>query len=119
MTARAFLSLSDELRTAFAEAQDDENLRYLHVKIVNEGTLTAVGSRGKGAGLRADFDALSEVGRCPPASSSGGPSVLHRRMKNAALITSVCSFRLYSALYRLLSSQPPQQRMQPTSWTAT
>ncbi len=62
MTARAFLSLSDELRAAFAEAQDDESLRYLHVKIVNEGTLTAVGSTPKGAaGLQADFDALSQV----------------------------------------------------------
>jgi len=79
MTARAFLSLSDELRAAFADAQDDENLRHLHVKIVNEHTLTAVGSKAKGAGLEADFDALSQV---PLVSSlrvsSGVPPVVYR-----------------------------------------
>lgn len=61
MTARAFLGLSDELREAFAKAQDDETLRYLQVKIVNEGTLTTVASKQRGADLSTDFDGLGQV----------------------------------------------------------
>lgn len=61
MTARAFLGLSDELREAFAKAQDDETLRYLHIKIVNEDTLTTVGSKQKSGDLETDFDSLGQV----------------------------------------------------------
>lgn len=60
MTARAFLGLSDELREAFAAAQDDETLRYLRVEVVNGDSLTTVGSSRKHE-LRTDFDALAEV----------------------------------------------------------
>eukprot|EP00752_Nemacystus_decipiens_P012693 g11245.t1 len=67
MTARAFLGLSDELREAFAKAQDDEMLRYLHVKIVNGDTLTTVGSKHKGGDLATDFDGLGqEVAEAAP-----------------------------------------------------
>lgn len=61
MTARAFLGLSGELREAFAKAQDDETLRYLRVKIVNEDTLTVAGSKQKGADISTDFDGLGQV----------------------------------------------------------
>lgn len=60
MTARAFLRLSDDLREAFAAAQDDETLRYIRVEVVNGDSLTAVGSSKK-RDLRTDFDALAEV----------------------------------------------------------
>lgn len=62
MTARAFLGLSNELREAFAAAQDDETLRYLRVEVVNGDSLTTVGSTGRVHDLRTDFDALAEVG---------------------------------------------------------
>lgn len=74
MTARAFLSLSDELREAFAKAQDDETLRYLQVKIVNEDTLSRVGSKQRGGDLATDFDDLAQV-RWHPAGYSGN---IHR-----------------------------------------
>ena len=61
MTARAFLGLSDELREAFTKAQDDETLRYVRVQIVNQDTLTAVGSKQKGGDLATDFDGLAQV----------------------------------------------------------
>lgn len=70
MTARAFLGLSDELREAFAKAQDDETLRYLHVKIVDEDTLTRVGSKQKGGDLSTDFDGLGQVRWDPVGYSS-------------------------------------------------
>lgn len=60
MAARAFLRLSDELRAAFAAAQDDETLRYLRVEVVDGETLNAVGSSAKGA-LESDFDSLAQV----------------------------------------------------------
>lgn len=61
MTARAFLRLSDELRDVFAQGQDDENLRYLKVEVVEGDTLTNTGFRQKGASLQADFDSLSQA----------------------------------------------------------
>lgn len=62
MTARAFLGLSDELREAFAKAQNDETTRYVRVEVGVEGeTLTNVDSRQKGASLQADFDSLSQA----------------------------------------------------------
>lgn len=71
MTARAFLGLSDDLRETFAKAQDDETLRYLRVKIVNEDTLTTVGSKQKGGDLATDFDSLGQVRRHPTGYSKG------------------------------------------------
>ncbi|CAM9183373.1 unnamed protein product, partial [Ectocarpus sp. 12 AP-2014] len=65
MTARAFLRLSDDLREAFASAQDDESVRYLRVEVVNGDTLTTVGSSAKGADIKTDFDSLAQV-RIPP-----------------------------------------------------
>ncbi|CAN0013804.1 unnamed protein product, partial [Ectocarpus fasciculatus] len=60
MTARAFLRLSDDLREAFASAQDDESVRYLRVEVVNGDTLTTVGSSAKGADIKTDFDSLAQ-----------------------------------------------------------
>ncbi|CAN0026607.1 unnamed protein product [Ascophyllum nodosum] len=59
MAARAFLRLSEDLREGFAKAQDDETLRFLRVEIVDEDTLTIVGSRQRGD-LQTDFDSLAE-----------------------------------------------------------
>lgn len=70
MTARAFLGLSDELREAFAKAQDDETLRFLQVNIVTEDTLTTVGSTQKGTDFETDFDGLAQVRRHPVIYSS-------------------------------------------------
>lgn len=63
MTARAFLHLSDELRDAFAQGQDDENLRYLKVEVVDGDTLINTGFRQKGTSLEADFDSLSQASK--------------------------------------------------------
>lgn len=63
MTARAFLRLSDELKSAFAEGQDDEMLRYLRVEVVGADTLTNTASRQKGPSLQADFDSLSQASK--------------------------------------------------------
>lgn len=65
MTARAFLRLSDDLREAFASAQDDESVRYLRVEVVNGDTLTKVGSSAKGADIKTDFDSLAQVRNLP------------------------------------------------------
>ena len=85
MTARAFLGLSDELRDAFAKAQDDETVRYLHVKIVNEDTLTAVGSKQKGADLATDFDGLGQVGGTPGTAAAYGPVDLREYDQSAGI----------------------------------
>ena len=60
MAARAFLRLSEDLREGFAKAQDDETLRFLRVEIVDEDTLTIVGSRQRGD-LQTVFDSLAEA----------------------------------------------------------
>lgn len=63
MTARAFLRLSDELKSAFSEGQDDEMLRYLKVEVVDADTLTNTASRQKGPSFQADFDSLSQASK--------------------------------------------------------
>lgn len=62
MAARAFLRLTDELREAFASAQDDETLRFLRVEVANGDSLTSVGSGLKGESIKEDFDSLAKVG---------------------------------------------------------
>ncbi|CAN0063336.1 unnamed protein product [Hapterophycus canaliculatus] len=62
MAARAFLRLSDELREAFASAQDDDTLRFIRVEVANGDSLTSVGSGEKGESIKADFDSLAKVG---------------------------------------------------------
>ncbi|CAM9886939.1 unnamed protein product [Ectocarpus sp. 4 AP-2014] len=80
MTARAFLRLSDDLREAFASAQDDESVRYLRVEVVNGDTLTTVGSSAKGADIKTDFDSLAQVRNLP--------------MRHCCIICAVSSFLL-------------------------
>lgn len=60
MAARAFLRLSEDLRSAFASAQDNEEVRYLRVEIVDGETLTNIDSRQRGD-LKTDFDSLAQV----------------------------------------------------------
>lgn len=61
MAARAFLRLSEDLRSTFASTQDNEEVRYLRVEIVDGETLTSVDSRQRGD-LKTDFDSLAQVG---------------------------------------------------------
>lgn len=63
MAARAFLRLTDELREAFASAQDDETLRFLRVEVANGDSLTTVGSGRKDESIQVDFDSLAKVRR--------------------------------------------------------
>lgn len=116
MTARAFLGLSDGLREAFAKAQDDETLRYLQVKIVNEDTLSTVGSKQRGGDLATDFDDLAQVRR-HPAGYSGNihRSVSprdrnhHASMKDILLICCLRSSKQQVILQPRTAKIPPRR----------
>lgn len=108
MTARAFLGLSDELREAFAKAQDDETLRYLHVKIVDEDTLTRVGSKQKGGDLSTDFDGLGQVRWNPVGYSSSlrlnrSSGEKSTRSRRTTYLTASCQ-QIFSAHQQLVRS---------------